>query len=106
MKKQFIDVKNVEHDGLVLVGTDDPDEWADGIMKMLVDDGGLVKDMSCFDDCFFVETTNGRKDTIIPFKEQAMINMRNMTGRKGFVSTAFWVYAYIENFTNVHAIKE
>jgi hypothetical protein len=100
--KHFRDVEAIEHDGLVIVDTTNPEEWAHGIIKMLVDDGTVVKDKDCFLTPYYIKTDTGRIDTVIPFREKAKIRMRLLVGWKEFVPNAMWVYDYITKYKKEH----
>jgi len=100
-QKKLYDIQMLEHDGIVMYNTENPEEWGEGIMKMLID-ARVVKDRSCFAQPFFVISSDGRKDTVIPFAKKSKIKMPQLVGWKQFFSNAHWIYDYIDKYKDEH----
>lgn len=93
-EKKFKHIKKVEHDGLVVINVEDPEEWGKGVQKMLVE-LRLVKDEDQFDSMFYLKNDKNLYDVVIPFKEKAKLKMGLMTGWKKLFGRAEWVDDYI-----------
>ena len=66
-KKNTID-DYMEKQGIVLIGCDKPQEWINGIMKLLEDEAVATRDDFDVDD-HFVNKVGKRNDVLIPFSK-------------------------------------
>lgn len=104
-QKKLKNIKRCSNDGLVFIDTAVPSEWGEGIPKMLID-ARIIRDISCFEEPFYVKTTSGRLDTVIPFAKNARIRMPKLVGwkelNKSLNINSYWIYDYIDKLSTEH----
>ncbi len=112
--KNFVDLAAIEcqgGEGLVFFGCGgDLQEWVDGITKALVKFGiaESEKPEDNWETPFSVETTGGRVDLVLPFKDGAKINIGKLAIWRITVARgdASWISDYIVNYADQHDIEQ
>lgn len=107
-KKTFEDLMNLNTEGLVLLGCGgDLNEWINGVTEILVEEK-IIKStnpLDTFDKPFYVRTTGGRTDLVLPFKKHAKINISKLAMWRLRFGDASWISDYINNYASQHGVE-
>ncbi len=99
-QKQFQDLREL-FEGLVLLGCGGKlEEWETGVLGLLEEEKIATKDD--FDEVFFIVTSGGRTDVVLPFKRQSKINIGKLAIWRLRFGNCSWVSDYLVNYASHH----
>ena len=107
-QKSFSEIVDMNTEGLVLLGCGgNLNEWIDGVTGILAEEKIVLSanPSDSFDDPFYLKTTGGRTDLVMPFKKGAKINIRKLAIWRIKFGDASWISDYIVNFANQHGFE-
>lgn len=107
-KRTFEDLMDLNTEGLVLLGCGgDLNEWINGVTEILVEEK-IIKStnpLDTFDKPFYVRTTGGRTDLVLPFKKRAKINISKLAMWRLRFGDASWISDYKHNYAAQHGVE-
>ena len=94
-------IADMNTEGLVILGCGgNLNEWIDGVTRILAKENIVpsANPADSFDDPFYLKTTGGRTDLVMPFKKGAKINIRKLAIWRIKFGDTSWISDYIVNY--------